>query len=129
MKFFAVVLILFCSYISFAEKQNLEIEDEFQIEVASDPQISPPGNAVVYVRLFSDGKTDKRYSNLWIVGADGSNHRPLTSGNFSDSSPRWSPDGSKLAFISNRDGSDQIHLMWLETGQIARISNLPSDPS
>ena len=101
----------------------------FRSKVASDPQISPSGNTVVYVRQFSDSKTDKRYSNLWIVGVDRSNHRPLTSGNFSDSSPRWSPDGSKLAFISNRDGSGQIHLLWLETGQIARISNLPIEPS
>ena len=129
MKVLAAILILFCSCISFAEKQNLQIEDEFQLEVANDPQISPSGNTVVYVRQFSDSKTDKRYSNLWIVGADRGNHRPLTSGNFSDASPRWSSDGSKIVFISNRDGSGQIHLLWLQTGQIARISNLSSDPS
>lgn len=129
MKIFCAILVLLCSAIAFAEKQNLQIEDEFQLEVASEPQISPSGNAVVYVRQFSDAKTDKRYSNLWIVETNGSNHRPLTSGNFSDSSPRWSPDGSKIAFISNRDGSGQIHMLWLQTGQIARISNLSNDPA
>lgn len=129
MKIFAVILILGCCSFAVAEKQNLQIEDEFQLEVASDPQISPSGNVVVYVRQFSDSKTDKRYSNLWIVDTNGINHRPLTSGNFNDSSPRWSPDGSKIAFISNRDGSGQIHLLWLQTGQIARISNLSNDPA
>jgi acylaminoacyl-peptidase len=129
MKIFCAILILLSSGIGFAEKQNLQIEDEFQLEVTSDPQISPSGSAVVYVRQFSDSKTDKRYSNLWIVETNGSNHRPLTSGNLNDSSPRWSPDGSKIAFISNRDGSGQIHLLWLQTGQIARISNLSNDPS
>src|SRR5260370_25942979 len=66
--------------------------DEFQLQIASDPQISPDGKKIVYVRRFADPMTDKRYTNLWIINADGSDHRPLTTGNRSDSSTRWSPD-------------------------------------
>ena len=53
----------------------------------------------------SSPTADKRHSNLWIINADGGDHRPLTTGNFDDTTPRWSPDGSQLLYISNRDGS------------------------
>jgi dipeptidyl aminopeptidase/acylaminoacyl peptidase len=63
---FLFLLCLFCSPL-FAEKSRLSVEDVFQLKIASDPQISPSGNAVVYVRSFADSKTDKRYSNLWVA--------------------------------------------------------------
>lgn len=66
--------------------------DVFQLEYASDPQISPDGKRIVYVRNFMDIMKDRRRSNLWIINADGSEHRPVTTGKHNDSSPRWSPD-------------------------------------
>src|SRR6201998_1947557 len=72
---------------------RLTAMDEFQLQLATDPQISPDGKKIVYVRRFADPMTDKRYSNLWIINADGTDHRPLSSGNHSYISPRWSPDG------------------------------------
>ena len=76
-----------------ASSHRLTAMDEFQIQLATDPQISPDGKKIVYVRRFADSMTDKRYSNLWIINTDGTDHRPLTTGNRSDISPRWSPDG------------------------------------
>ncbi len=55
----------------------LQPMDIFDLETATDPQISPDGKHVVYVRRFADVMTDKRLANLWIVDADGTNHRPL----------------------------------------------------
>jgi dipeptidyl aminopeptidase/acylaminoacyl peptidase len=107
----------------------LMIQDVFQLQLATDPQISPDGKRIVYVRQFNDIMTDQRCSNLWIINADGSDHRPLTTGNFKDSSPRWSPDGTQLLFVSNRDGAGQIYRRWLDTGQTAKITNLTSAPS
>ncbi len=107
----------------------LTVEDIFQLELPSDPQLSPDGKRVVYVRGFADAMADLRRSNLWIVDRDGANHRPLTSGNTSDSSPRWSPDGSQIAFISDRDGAPQIYRRFMDTGEIARLSNLTSPPA
>jgi len=72
--------------------------------------------------------TDKRYSNLWIINSDGTDHRPLTTGNRSDSSPRWSPDGTRLAYLSDADGKQQIYIRWMDTGQTARITNLEQAP-
>src|SRR5437899_6424953 len=107
---------------------KLSAMDEFQIQLPTDPQISTDGKRIVYVRRFADPMTDKRYSNLWIINSDGSDHRPLTTGNRSDSSPRWSPDGTRLAYLSDADGKPQIYIRWMDTGQTARITNLENSP-
>jgi dipeptidyl aminopeptidase/acylaminoacyl peptidase len=109
--------------------QRFEPMDVFGLEYASDPRISPDGDRVVYQRNFMDVMSDMRRSNLWIVHADGSNHRPLTSGNYSDSSPRWSPDGERLLYVSNREGTAQLYLCWMDTGQTARLTQLGENPS
>jgi acylaminoacyl-peptidase len=108
--------------------RSLRPLDVFELEYAQDPQISADGTHIVYVRQFSDIMTDRNYTNLWIVRVDGSDHRPLTTGNFGDSSPRWSPDGSRLVFISDRDGSSQIWVRYMDTGQMSRITNLRHPP-
>jgi dipeptidyl aminopeptidase/acylaminoacyl peptidase len=102
--------------------------DEFQLQIATDPQISPDGKKIVYVRRFADPMTDKRYANLWMINADGSDHRPLTTGNRSDASPRWSPDGTRIAYLSDADGKQQIYVRWMDSGQTARITNLEEGP-
>jgi dipeptidyl aminopeptidase/acylaminoacyl peptidase len=102
--------------------------DEFQLQIATDPQISPDGKKVVYVRRFADPMTDKRYSNLWVINSDGTDQRPLSTGNHSYSSPRWSPDGTRIAFLSDVDGKQQIYVRWMDTGQTARVTNLEQAP-
>ena len=111
------------------EAQNkLTAMDEFQIQTGTDPQISPDGKKIVYVRRFADAATDRRYANLWIINVDGSDHRPLTTGNRNDVSPRWSPDGNRLAYLSDADGKQQLYVRWMDTGQTARITNLDQAP-
>jgi dipeptidyl aminopeptidase/acylaminoacyl peptidase len=107
---------------------RLTAMDEFQIQTATDPQISPDGKKIVYVRRFADPMTDRRYANLWIINSDGSDHRPLTTGNRNDVSPRWSPDGTRLAYLSDGDGKQQIYIRWMDSGQTARITNLDQAP-
>jgi dipeptidyl aminopeptidase/acylaminoacyl peptidase len=107
---------------------KLTAMDEFQLQLPTDPQISPDGKRIVYVRRFNDPMTDKRYSNLWIINSDATDHRPLTTGNRSDASPRWSPDGLRLAYLSDADGKQQIYIRWMDTGQTARITNLDQAP-
>jgi acylaminoacyl-peptidase len=100
----------------------------FDIESVSDPQISPDGSKVLYVRSGSDIMNDKRYSNIWIINFDGSNNRPLTSGQNSNSQPRWSPDGNQIIYVSNSSGSGQIHKRWMDTGETTRLTNVQTDP-
>jgi acylaminoacyl-peptidase len=107
----------------------LQPMDLFDLETASDPQISPEGKHVVYVRRFADVMTDRRLANLWIVDTDGSNHRPLTTGKQNDGSPRWSPDGKQLLFVSERDGAAQIYRRFMDTGETARLTNLTKSPT
>jgi len=111
------------------KRPGLKAEDIFNLQTASDPQISPDGQRIVYVRGFADIMQDRRHSNLWIINADGTNHRPLTTGLSNDSSPRWSPDGTRIAYISGEDGRSQIFVRWMDTGQTARITALESAPS
>ena len=102
--------------------------DLFDLETAVDPQISPDGTRVVFVRSFSDIMKDRHRSNLWIVRTDGTDLRPLTTGNGNDSSPRWSPDGKRLLYLSVTDGSPQIHVRWMDSGQVARVTRLTKPP-
>lgn len=111
------------------KSDRLTAMDVFNLQFAGDPQISPDGKRVVYVRQFSDVMNDKRESNLWVINTDGTEDRALTNGNYSDSSPRWSPDGTRVAYISDRDGKPQIYVRWMDNGQTAELTNLESAPS
>src|SRR5262249_52976705 len=102
--------------------------DLFDLETTTDPQISPDGTRVAFVRNFSDIMKDRRRSNLWIINSDGSNLRPLTSGE-NDSSPRWSPDGQRLLYASTSEGATQIHVRWMDSGQVAKVTRCPKPPS
>jgi acylaminoacyl-peptidase len=127
-----VLAILFVALPPLSRAQDnshkLTAMDEFQLQQATDPQISPDGTKIVYVRRFADPMTDRRYSNLWIINADGSEHRPLTTGNRSDTLPRWSPDGTRIAYLSDADGKQQIYVRWMDSGQTARITNVEEAP-
>ncbi len=81
MRPFLATAIVFSAVTSFAEESNrFEYVDVFQLEYASDPQISPDGTRTVYVRNSMDVMEDRRRSELWLVSADGNDHRRLTAG-------------------------------------------------
>lgn len=111
------------------DDSRLTVANYFDMESVSDPRISPDGERIVYVRTWADIKTDKRYSNLWIVDFDGQHHRPLTSGKVSDTSPRWSPSGDRLCYISGDETSSQLYVMWMDSGRTAKITNLQKAPA
>jgi hypothetical protein len=77
-------------------KPALKPLDVFDLQWVSDPEISPDGRSIAYVRMSFDIKTDRPRGVIWLVGADGRHARPL-SGAVSSAAPRWSPDGSRLA--------------------------------
>ena len=105
-----------------AEAQSrFESMDVFQLEYAADPQISPGGSQVVYVRTAMDIMRDRKRSELWVINADGSGHRRLAAGG----SPRWSPDGTRVAYTAD----SQIHLRWMDTGETATLTQLTESPS
>lgn len=103
--------------------------DVFNLEFVADPRVSPDGTQVVYVRQSADVMKDRFFTNLWIVGSDGTGHRPLTTGDHSDHTPRWSPDGTRLAWISDREGgTPQVFMRWMDTGETAPLTQLTEAP-
>ena len=128
---FGFFLMLMISPTSNADENLALFEpmDVFDLEWATDPRVSPDGKTIVYVRKSNDVMKDRERSNLWQVSADGTDHRPLYSGLSSIRSPRWSPNGKKLAFVSNDTGSQQIHVRWIDDGETAVISQLQASPS
>jgi dipeptidyl aminopeptidase/acylaminoacyl peptidase len=104
--------------------------DLFALEVASDPQIAPDGKTIVYARRANDIMTDRTHSSLWSIDVASGRQAPLVTGPGSHGQPRWSPDGSKLAYISSADDKvgAQLYVRWMKTGATARITGLPDTP-
>ena len=129
MRFLIVLVVLFYSNLLASQSSDvLEPIDIFDMEFVGDPQISPDGSKIVYVRNFKDIMTDGNRSNLWIINADGTGHMPLTSGSQNDYAPRWSPDGQRLAYVSTLDGAPQVYMRWMREGISAKVTNLQKSP-
>lgn len=107
----------------------LTIETFMEMESVGNPSISPDGKLIIFTRSWVDKMNDQMRSNLWLVDIEGKRVRELTHGNWRDFSPVWSPDGKKIAFLSDRDGSTQIHVMWLDTREVAQLTHLDRAPS
>lgn len=88
-----------------ASKRPLEIDDLYNIKMVSDPSVSPDGKRVVWVETRLDQDDDAYKALLRLANVDGSNSRQLSSGQFRDTGPVWSPDGGEIAFVSNRPAS------------------------
>src|SRR5689334_3421061 len=102
--------------------------DLFNLEVASDPPISPDGRTIAYVRKSNDIMTDKARSTIWLVDVATGQQRPLLAGSGSYFSPRWSPDGARLAYVAAENGNPQLYVRWMGSGESARITGLPDSP-
>ena len=123
-KLLVFIISLFIAFNGIAQEEKFEYLDIFNLENVSSPQMSPDGSKIIYVRNFRDVMTDKSYSNLWVINFDGTDNRPLTTGNHNDFNPTWSPDGRYILYRSNRDGSTQIYLRWAESGSESKLTNL-----
>ncbi|WP_278383368.1 alpha/beta hydrolase family protein [Alteromonas mediterranea] len=104
-------------------------EDIFNLEYVSEVQVSPNGKYIAYVRRSNDIMSDSGRANVWLASVDGKSHRPLLSSKKSYYSIRWSPDGSRLAYLSNEEGKPQLYVRWMDTGQTALVTNVTSSPS
>ena len=97
-------------------------EDLYRFEIPGDIRLSPDGNNVVYSQQRVDRKTEKKYTSLWIAPAGASTPAPrqFTFGDHKDTHPRWSPDGSQIAFLSDRGDPEkqaQLYLIPFEGGE------------
>jgi dipeptidyl aminopeptidase/acylaminoacyl peptidase len=103
--------------------------DVFELEVAANPQISPDGSRIAYARRSMDIMTDRSVSNIWIIDADGRNHRPLLTGGKGYGEQAWSPSGDRLAYVTQVEGhGPQIHVLWMASGRTGALTNLRHGP-
>ena len=108
--------------------RTLTAQDLFSLEQATDPQVRPGGKQVVYVRASNDINADRARRSIWIVDTATGAQQPLVAGTGNAMSPRWSPDGRRLAYVSTVEGSAQLFVRWMDTGATARIATLPEGP-
>jgi dipeptidyl aminopeptidase/acylaminoacyl peptidase len=107
----------------------LLVEETFmEMESVANPAISPDGKEVVFTREWVDKLKDQYRSNLWIVEVASGRVRELTHGAWKDRAPVWSPDGKRIAFLSDRDGTNQVHVLWPVTGEVAQLTHLEREP-
>ena len=133
MRQFTAALLLTAS-ISFVAEESDNSKflntDVFELEIAADPQISPDGSQVAYVRQSMDIMSDRARSNIWVIDSIARGHRPLLSGTDDFGSPRWSPEGDRIVYVSSaEERGPELYVRWMDTGQTALLSNLPDSPN
>jgi dipeptidyl aminopeptidase/acylaminoacyl peptidase len=106
---------------------TLTIEDYATMPAPQSPDISPDGTRIAYVVSRADLKRSVYDRDVWLVGADGANDRQLTRNEAADFAPQWSPDGKRIAFLSDRDGGkNSIWLIEPDGGEAKRLTSEPT---
>jgi len=108
---------------------TFEAKDIFALEYASSVTLSPNGKKIVYVRNSNNIMTDSKNKNLWLIDVKSGEQTPLFSNDNQYSQPTWSPDGKKIAFVSNVTGSKQIHVHYIAENKTAMVSQVQASIS
>lgn len=109
----------------------MTIVDLIELPSVGDPQLSPDGTRILFVRSDVDWEANRRVSHIWRVDADGAGELQLTRGEEGESSPRWSPDGARIAFLADRseDHPRQIHILRTVGGEAEQLTDHPTSVS
>ncbi len=110
-----------------AQPQPFTIHDQVSLRRISNPSVSPDGKRIAFVLRSTDLEANKGRTDLWLVNADGSGLRQLTSSPESEAQPVWSPEGQGLYFLSSRGGSRQVFRLPLDGGEAQAVTKLPLD--
>lgn len=121
---FAVISLFAMATFAFAQEKRLTIDELLKVRRVGDPQVSPKGDLVAFTITDVDQAANKSTTQIYVVPLGGGETRQLTNDEHSSSSPRWSPDGEKLAFISARDGDDEIWTIDVSNGALKKITTI-----
>ncbi len=110
-----------------ASPRPYTVQDQVTMRRLSEPRVSPDGQRIAFVLRTTDMEANKGRTDLWLVNADGSGARQLTSHPDSDNQPVWAPDGRSLFFLSSRGGSSQVWRLPIDGGEPQQVTKLPLD--
>ena len=132
MRSFTALACLFLGLLSIASAEPgtthpFDVRDLVAFDRLSEPRVSPDGRWVVFTLSSLDMAANKRRSDLWLVGTDGTGLRQLTRDAAADTSGTWSVDGSSIYFLSTRSGSSQVWKLPLSGGEAQPLTALPLD--
>ncbi len=113
-------------------QRKLSLDDLYRLREVSSPEMSPEGNWVAYSVSASDSAKDRSDRDLWMTSWDGRRSLRLTTSKANEGTPRWSPDGRYLAFLSSREDEREVAQVWLldrSGGEAERVTDLPGGVS
>lgn len=126
----AVALLVLVSHAPAADRRPMKVEDLFAFKRVGSPQISPDGKSIVYQVGTVDLAANKTSTALWLAPTDGKGEpKQLTDPKGKrDANPRWSPDGERILFESNRSGSNQLWVLTRD-GEARQLTNVSTGAS
>ncbi|MFI8686676.1 S9 family peptidase [Rossellomorea sp. NPDC077527] len=110
-------------------KKGMTIKDLYKLKAVSDPRLSPSGEEALFVQTVLCEEKDEYVSTLHSIDLKNQSTRQWTFGKQKISSPRWSPDGGGIAFISNRSGVNQLYLISRDGGEAEPVTACPNGVS
>ena len=131
-------LAIACASSSFAQapgpaaegpNRTFQPRDLFSLRAAGDPQVRPDGGAIAYVRTTQDIMADNGRPSIWLLDPATGAQSPLVVDDAANMRPRWSPDGSRIAYVVAGPGGAQIYVRWMATGRSAKVANLEQAPN
>ena len=125
----ALGLLCVSSCLMAASLPGFSAQDLVNMDRISDPQPSPDGESIAFVRRQTDMEADKGRTDIWMIDATGANLRRVTKHEASDSSPRWSADGRNIYFLSSRSDSSQVWQVRADGEDLKQVTDLPLDVS
>ena len=105
-------------------KQNITQDDLFRFNYLLGAQLSPDGRSAVYAVGHEGVDEDREYASIWLLTLETGATRRLTDGRAHDSNPQWSPDGTRIAFLSSRDDVTQLYRMAAEGGEPQALTSM-----
>ncbi|MFO0597883.1 MAG: S9 family peptidase [Myxococcaceae bacterium] len=108
-------------------KKPYSVQDQVMLKRAAGLRVSPDGTKVVFTLRSTDLEANKGRIDLWLMNADGTGLRQLTTHEGNETDPWWSPDGSTIYFLTARTGSNQVWSLSLNGGEAQQVTKLPLD--
>lgn len=112
-------------------KRGIQPEDLYDLKSVTDPRLSPDGKSLVYVETEMSKEKNDYNSNLYFVDMEQKQPLAWTYGEHRNHSPKWSPNGKELVFVSNRSGKNQLYKLHLNGGEakpLTKVENGASRP-